>query len=214
MNASLRLRPAGGHDLRKHHVAELCYPRECVLVVAGIPGAGKTTLLRRLFAVTGQESTTARTDDGTLVLDSAQARTWWRRYLHRLPYAWWRPLIHLTYYGRLVLTMRAHNGPVVLHDCATSPWNRRLIMNAARRARKQVHLLMLDVAPPTARAAQHARGRRVPASSFARHCDRWQRMRDAVLDGPGAVHPDITSAVIINRAGAQRLTTIHFQESP
>ncbi|MCW2881567.1 MAG: ATP-binding protein [Sphaerisporangium sp.] len=213
MSASLSLRPAGGHDLRGHHVAELRYPRDCVLVVAGIPGAGKSTLLRRLFAMTGQESTAAHTGRATRVLDSSQSRTWWRHYLNRLPYAWWRPLVHLTYYGRLVLTMRAHNGPLVLHDCATSAWNRRLIMNAARRAHKQVHLLMLDVAPPTARAAQHDRGRRVSASSFLRHCDRWQHLRDAALDGTGA-HPDIASTVIINRAGAQRLTAIHFEESP
>jgi hypothetical protein len=53
------------------------------------------------------------------------------------------------------------------------------------------------------------RGRaRVSASSFVRHCRRWQRVRDAALDGAGAIGPDIASTVIINRAGAQRLDAI------
>jgi hypothetical protein len=214
VNASLCLRPTGRHDLREHGVEELRYPYDCVLVVAGIPGAGKTTLLRRLFALTGDEPAAARTGDGARVLDSQQARTWWGRYLHRLPYAWWRPLVHTTYYGRLALTMRNHNGPVILHDCATRAWNRRLIMTAARRSHKQVHLLLLDVDPPIARAGQDSRGRRVSAASFVRHCRRWRRVCDAALDGAGAIGPDIASAVIISRAGAQRLHAIHFEETP
>jgi hypothetical protein len=39
-------------------------------------------------------------------------------------------------------------------------------------------------------------------------------MRDAALDGTGAIGPDIASTVIINRADAQRLAAIHFEERP
>ncbi|MEV6863635.1 AAA family ATPase [Streptosporangium subroseum] len=214
MSASLHLRPAGNHDLRGHHLPELRYPHNCVLVVAGIPGAGKTTLLRRLFVVTGQESTAARTSGRARVLDSAQARAWWRPYLNRLPYPWWRLLVHITHHLRLVIAIRTHSGPVAVHDCATRVWSRRLIVNAARRSGKQVHLLMLDVPPNIARAAQYARGRKVSAARFARHCRRWQHLREAALGGPNIVQRHITSTVLIDRATAQRLAAIHFEDAP
>ncbi|MEV1170353.1 hypothetical protein [Nonomuraea sp. NPDC049784] len=36
MSVSLHLRPAGNHDLRGHHLPELRYPHNSVLVVAGV----------------------------------------------------------------------------------------------------------------------------------------------------------------------------------
>src|SRR5689334_20691738 len=111
----------------------LTYERDAVLVVAGIPGAGKTTLLRRLFPGGGD----------VLVLDSDQTRSFWRRYFKQVPYRYWRPVVHVTHYARLIRALRGP-GPIVVHECATRPWARRLIFRTARRP---VHLLLLDVSP-------------------------------------------------------------------
>ncbi|GAA3454648.1 ATP-binding protein [Dactylosporangium matsuzakiense] len=186
MSAVAVERPVARRDL----AAELRYDRDVVLVVAGIPGAGKTTLLRRLFPDGG---------DGVRVLDSDHTRTWWRRYLGRLPYRYWRPVVHLTHYARLVRAMRTP-GPIVVHECATRPWARRLIFRAARRP---VHLLLLDVSPAEALAGQVARNRRVRPSAFATHCRNWQQ----VLRRP---HPQAATVTVMDRAQAARLEAIRF----
>ncbi|WP_433064077.1 AAA family ATPase [Dactylosporangium sp. CS-033363] len=166
-----------------------------MLVVAGVPGAGKTTLLRRLFP-----PGTA----GVRVLDSDHTRTWWRPYLGRLPYRWWRPIVHVTHYARVLLALRAP-GPVVVHECATKSWVRRMLFTAARRSRRPVHLLLLDVHPRDALAGQESRGRRVRPSSFATHCRNWRQL----MDGAEATH-DAASVTRMDRAGATRLEAIHF----
>lgn len=201
--------PTAGRDLRGGAVTELCYPAGSVVVVAGVPGAGKTTLLRRLFGTTGAESTPVRTACGVQVLDSEQSRTWWRRYLGRLPYPWWRLLVHVTHYGRLLRALRGGRCPIVVHDCATRAWSRWLIMTAARGS-TPVHLLLLDVSPPVAAAGQVARARRVRVSSFAAHCRSWRRLVRAVDDRAHPVHRRAASVTVIDRAAADRLETIRF----
>jgi hypothetical protein len=210
MIASLAPTLGAGHDLRGHAVAELRYPADSVLVVAGLPGAGKTTLLRRMFATTGAECTPLLTADGVQVLDSEQARNWWQRCLSWMPYLWWRPLMHATHYLRIVLALRAEGVPMVVHDCATRSWSRRLIIDSAHRSHRTVHLLLLDVSPRIARAAQIARGRQVLPASFAAHCRGWHHLVRAAEDPTHAIHRRTASIVLIDRAVAARLRAIRF----
>jgi AAA domain len=207
------LREHRRHDLREHRIAELRYPAESLLVLGGVPGAGKTTLLRRVFTTTGEESTSVLTAEGVWVLDSEHARNWWRRYLGRMPYRWWRPLVHATHYRRLLRTLRGSDAPIVVHDCATRPWTRRLITTAARRSRRQVHLLLLDVSPDVASAGQTTRRRRVRPSSFATHCRNWRRLLQAVNEPTDPIHRHTASITLIDRATAAHLQTIRFWTS-
>jgi predicted kinase len=197
--------PGAGHDLRGHLVAELHYDTDAVLVVAGVPGAGKTTLLRRLFPPAAA---------GVRVLDSDHARAWWRRYLGRLPYRYWRPVVHVTHYVRLVRALRRQEGPVVVHECATRPWTRRLLFAAGRRAGRPVHLLLLDVSPGDALAGQVARGRRVRPSAFAAHCRNWHHLVHGVAGGPRPAHRDAATVTLIDRPGAAHLREIRFLGRP
>ena len=206
--------PEAIHDLRGRVVGQLHYPANAVLVVAGVPGAGKTTLLRRVFATAGAQCLPAVSTDGVRLLDSEQSRAWWRRYLGLMPYAVWRPIVHATHYGRLVRTLRVGGGPMVVHDCATRPWARRLIIGSARRSRRSVHLLLLDVTPQVASEAQVARGRSVRPSSFAAHCRRWRSLVEAVDDGDHTIHRETASIVVIDRPTAARLTAIQFTAPP
>ena len=105
---------------------ELRYPSDSVVVLAGIPGAGKTTLLRRLYPV-------GREYGGVRVFDSERLRARWMPVLGVVSSAWWRPLLHLTYYVLVLKAMRGGKGPMVVHDCATRPWVRRLIGWRAKR---------------------------------------------------------------------------------
>ncbi|WP_433618644.1 AAA family ATPase [Dactylosporangium sp. CA-139114] len=194
MSAVAVERPGAGGDLRGAGVAELHYDTDAVLVVAGVPGAGKTTLLRRLFPAAGS---------AVRVLDSDHAREWWRPYLGRLPYRFWRPVVHVSHYARLMRALNA-NGPIVVHECATRPWARRLIFAASRRSGRRVHLLLLDVSPADALAGQAARGRRVRSRSFETHCRNWR----AVVHGE---HRDAASVTLIDRPGAASLGAIRFR---
>lgn len=214
MRVSVVLAPDGGHDLRGQRIAELRYPAGSVLVLGGVPGAGKTTLLRRVFATTGKESTSALTAEGVRVLDSEQSRNWWRRHLGCMPYQWWRPLVHVTHYLRFLRTLWVGDAPIVMHDCATRSWTRRLIIAAARRSRRQVHLLLLDVSPDVASAGQTARGRRVRLSSFAAHCRKWRRLVHAAGEPMDPIHRHAASVTLIDRAAAAHLGTIRFWAAP
>ncbi len=94
----IELRPYGQTDLRGSvAVPGLRYPAGAVVVIAGIPGAGKSTMMHALFGTTGAEPGPAITTGGVRVVDSEQARNWWRQLLGtRLPYWLYRPLVHLT----------------------------------------------------------------------------------------------------------------------
>jgi hypothetical protein len=181
--------------------AELRYPADSVVVLAGIPGAGKSTLLRRLFP---------EGDDhrGVRVFDSERLRAGWMPVLGSIPYAWWRPLLHLTYYVKVLSAMRT--GPMILHDCATRPWVRRLIGWRAKRSGLAVHLVLLDVPGDVARSGQWARGRVVRSGSMETHCRRWPDLLAQAAADPGEVVPGAVSAVVLSRGQASRLQRIAF----
>ncbi|WP_238165519.1 AAA family ATPase [Kribbella caucasensis] len=172
-------------------------------MLGGIPGAGKSTLLRRLFPG-GTE------DGGVRVFDSGWVRDRWRPVLGGVPYSWWRPVLHLTYYGLVLRAMRA-GGPLVVHDCATRPWVRRLIGWRARRSGLAVHLVLLDVPEDVARSGQHARGRVVRSGSMDKHSRRWPRLLERAAEEPGRVVPGAASAVVLDRRGADQLEKISFE---
>jgi hypothetical protein len=179
----------------------LRYPKDSVVVLAGIPGAGKSTLLRRLFPEGGDHR-------GVKVFDSERLRARWTPVLGPVPYSWWRPLLHLTYYVKVISAMRT--GPMVVHDCATRPWVRRLIGWRARRSGLAVHLILLDVPGDVARSGQYARGRVVRTGSMATPCRRWPRLMTMAAEDPGALIPGAISATILTRGQADRLTAITF----
>ncbi len=182
---------------------ELRYAVDAVVVLAGIPGAGKSTLLRRVFA---DNNRTVR------VLDSAHIRERWMPVLGAVPYAVWRPLVHLVYYVTLLSAMRPGRGPLVIHDCATRPWARHLIGWRARQAGLPLHLILLDVPGDVARSGQWARGRVVRSTSMETHCRRWPDVVAMAASDPGSVVPGALSAVVLSRREADQIERIAFDD--
>ncbi len=185
-------------DLRGHRVPELNYPAGALLVVAGVPGAGKTTLLKRLFP-----------RPGVRLLDSEQARLELSPYLGALPYKYWRPVVHVAHYVRLFRALRGSES-VVVHESGTRGWALKLITEAARRAERRTHLLLLDVDPREALAGQEARKRKVRRACFATHVRKWERLLGRVADPGHALHRDVATVTIIDRPGAAALSAIRF----
>lgn len=166
------------------------------MLVAGIPGAGKSTLLRRLTPGPALE-----------VIDSETQREILARLLPGgLPYARYRPLVHLLH--RLAIVAGAVAGPavVVVHLPATGAFLRALVALLALLTARAAHLVWLDVEPGLARSGQVGRGRVVPTGNFAAHARRarevtavlraghvpWGYDRVLVLDrtaGPAALAP-------------------------
>jgi len=196
---ALLISPSVREDLG---TTKLHYPADSIVVLAGIPGAGKSTLLRRLFTET-------ESSDDVRVLDSEHLRDRWKPVLRTVPYAVWRPALHLAYYALVLREIRTP-GPLVIHDCATKPLVRQLIGRAAKAARRPVHLIMLDVPADVARLGQRARARVVRAGSMETHSRRWPVLRDLATTAPGRVVPGAASAVILNRQQANQLTRITF----
>lgn len=194
---ALLISPSVREDLA---TTKLHYPADSIVVLAGIPGAGKSTLLRRLF---NQPS------DDVRILDSEHLRDRWKPVLRAVPYAVWRPALHLAYYALVLRAIRTP-GPLVIHDCATKPLVRQLIGRAARFAQRPVHLIMLDVPADVARLGQQARARVVREGSMATHSRRWPVLRDLARTNPGRVVPGAASAVILTRDRANQLAKITF----
>lgn len=143
-----------------HHVPLLIgLPDRALLLIAGMPGAGKTTLLQRLQA----------SQDSIVVLDSDAIRAALARRWPTAPYHRYRPLVHL--FHRLVIGRTALGAvPVlVVHLPATGALTRATLAALARLTGREAHVVWLDVDPTQARDGQLARGRLVPAGSFARH---------------------------------------------
>lgn len=199
--AGLGIAEAPGTHLAQDR-AELRYPVDSVVVLAGIPGAGKSTLLRRLFPEGADHQ-------GVRVYDSERLRARWMPVLGRIRYSWWRPLLHLSYYVKVLSAM--HTGPMILHDCATRPWVRRLIGWRARRSGLAVHLVLLDVPGDVARSGQWARGRVVRSASMETHCRRWPELLAQTAADPSQVVPGAVSAVVLSRGQASRLERIAFE---
>ncbi|WP_336083192.1 AAA family ATPase [Nocardia sp. SSK8] len=202
-------------DLRASEVAELHYPAASVLVFAGVPGAGKSTALHRFFAAGPEAEQPVRSASGALVLDSHHTRNRLRHRLGAVPYALWRPLVHLAHYRAIRDALRGTEGPVAVHDCATFGWSRRLITRWAAAGRRELHLVLIDVPAPQARHGQVTRGRRVNGLAFTAHCRRWERMMRELGARPGTPAPTGAplasgSVVIIDRPTLSAVSRIVF----
>ena len=179
--------------------AALRLPPGALLVVAGVPGAGKTTLLGHVDA--GE----------ALVLDPEPIRDAYQRWLGRLPYRLWRPLVHAEFYARVLLALPAPAG-LIVHETGTRGWVRRLLVTAAARCGRSPHLLLLDVPAAAALAGQRQRRRVHPPAAFQRHWDRWQALRARAGDGgqdtAGLEAEGWASVRLIDRPTADRLVRI------
>lgn len=203
------LTPDAVHDFRDKTVRQVHYPADAVLVVAGIPGAGKSTLLERLFPEQGGASFgSGPGPDSVELLDSHHDRIRWRRWLGRLPYPLWRPIVHLAYYARIRTAIATAPGPIIVHECGTRRLTRELIRRWASRRRRALHLLLLDVHPTVALQGQRTRRRLIRTRSFTAHCRRWKRLITGV-DGE-RLPAGVASVVIMGRSAADELRRVKF----
>jgi hypothetical protein len=140
--------------------AVLTVSRRSLVLVAGIPGAGKSTMLRGLRALAPD----------VRVLDSDPLRDRLGAVLpDGVPYRFYRPLVHLWHRLRIVATVFAVLGPVVVHLPATGALTRCAIAVLAVAACRRRYLVWVDVDPACARAGQLSRGRVLGQSCFDRH---------------------------------------------
>ena len=145
--------------------------RRALVVLAGLPGAGKTTLLTRI-----------RSDVPVTILDSEQVRAALREMLpERLPYRWYRPLVHTAHRSRIAWKCLTTSGPVIAHEPSTRGTTRALLLVIGLLTARQRVLLWLHVDPATALAGQHARGRLIRSRSFRRHVHRAERFHRWLL---------------------------------
>jgi hypothetical protein len=196
--------PWGDMDLRSlppaapPDPAVLLLPPAAMLVVAGVPGAGKTTLLSRVDAA------------GSRVLDPEPIRVRYARWLGRVPYRLWRPLVHAEHYLRLLLALPGRAG-VVVHETGTRAWRRRLLASMARRSGRTAHLLLLDVTAEAALEGQRRRRRAVRRGAFGGHWRRWQALRAALTASggqAGLAGEGWASVRLLDRAAAGRLVRV------
>ncbi|QLY34898.1 AAA family ATPase [Nocardia huaxiensis] len=197
------------HDLRGNPIDELRYPASAAVIITGVPGAGKSTALRKLFGLSSDGVGPAVSPAGAVLIDSQHARNSWQRRLGAVPYPLWLPIVHVTHYARIRAALRDAAGPVIIHDCGTRQWVRRLVAAWARATDRPVHLIMIDAPAELAWAGQIARGRKVRRWSFALHCLKWRRLVGAVAAGTKP-RPEPISVVILDRAAVTELHEVSF----
>ena len=156
-----------------------------------MPGAGKSTLLAGLPAAPGLP-----------VLDSEAYRAPCSRLLPGLPYAWYRPLVHL--WHRLAVLLAA------LSDAARRWWCTCRPPTSGPAPRwpgwpaltgRSAHLLWLHVDPAEARRGQLARGRVVPEAVVrrARRAGRAAPARLAPARPAAGVPPGWAAVTVLDR---------------
>lgn len=167
----------------------IALPGRTLLLVAGMPGAGKSTLLARLPA-----------RPGTVVLDSDAQRAALGRLLPGVPYAAYRPLVHVWHRLAVLVAMVSAASTVVVHLPATDPATRAVVARLAAVTGRTAHLLWLHVDAADARRGQRARGRVVPEASFASHADRATETVGALRGGAPAGWAGVT---VLDRRSAR-----------
>lgn len=180
--------PRGVVDLRGRTDTGIClsYPRDAVVVIAGLPGSGKSTLLRA-WAGHG----TVLDPRATRAACEALAPAW-------LPYGAYRPLARLHHMRRIRRPMRG-SGPLLLHDCGTRTWLRRWLAHSAGRAGRQAHMVLLDVGTREALSGQRARRRLAPPRVFATHERGLATLLSGIEGGGPAGAAGFASVVLLDR---------------
>ncbi|MGD9529276.1 AAA family ATPase [Pseudonocardia sp.] len=148
-------------------------PGRALVLVAGIPGAGKSTLLRRLTPG----------PDLAVVDSESQRDVLARRLPAGVPYARYRPLVHVLHRFAIVAAAVAGPAAVVVHLPATGAFLRALLALLALVTGRVAYLVWLDVAPEVALAGQEGRGRIVPSGCFAAHARRARATSAALAAG-------------------------------
>ncbi|WP_084701668.1 AAA family ATPase [Cryptosporangium arvum] len=185
-----RLDPA---DPDPGQTSRLDLPYRAFVIVGGVPGAGKSTLLHRLRVTSPRGVFSVR--------DPEDIRTRWERLLGgRRGYRYWRPLVYLEHYVRLLLALPGRK-TIVLHDTATRGWARRVLSILARLSGRPALLLWLNVSLAESLDGQRIRGRKVPERTLRRHWRRWSRLRPVTEDG----EPGFESVHTITRDVARRI---------
>ncbi|MCB5906801.1 ATP-binding protein [Streptomyces pinistramenti] len=203
-------RPQGLWDLRATDTvpAALSYPPGAVVVASGLPGSGKSTVLHRWSAAAAAAA--AVIDPRTVHVACEAVMPDW------LPYAVYRPWAR----ARLLLWLRAGLGrdrPLLVHDCGSRPWLRRLLARSAARRGRSLHLVVLDVGPAVALSGQRARDRWVRRRVFARHCRGLGRLL-GTLPRPGApaaaalpaALAGVASVVLLDEASRAKVRAVRF----
>jgi predicted kinase len=177
-------------------VTTLVLSGRVLLLVAGLPGAGKSTLLRALPPRPGRR-----------VLDSDAYRDRLGRRLGALPYASYRPLVHL--WHRLAVLAAAFSAAptVVVHLPATGAGTRAAVAALAALTGRSAHLVWLDVAPEQALRGQRERGRVVPGGSFAGHAERAADTSARLR--AGEAEPGWATVTVLDRARAATGLRLH-----
>lgn len=165
-------------------------PGRTLLLVAGMPGAGKSTLLAGLAPT-----------PGLTVLDSESYRDALGRLLAGLPYAWYRPLVHLWHRLAVLLAALSDMPTLVVHLPATDERTRTAVARLARFTGRSAHLLWLHTDPDEARRGQLARGRIVPQASFTAHAEQAALTSAALRDG--RVPPGWATVTALDRVAAR-----------
>jgi predicted kinase len=171
-------------------VTRIALAGRTLLLVAGIPGAGKSTLLAGLTAA-----------PGPVALDSEAYRARMRSALPGVPYAWYRPLVHLWHRIAVLLAALSDEPTLVVHLPATDERTRAAVARLAASTGRSAHLLWLHADPAEARQGQHDRGRVVPAASFAAHAEQAATTTAALLGGPPP--PGWSTVTVLDRRAAR-----------
>jgi hypothetical protein len=114
--------------------------------------------------------------------------------------------VHLTHVWSIARALLQGHA-VLAHTRGTWPQILYGFARLARRHGTDMHLILLDVSPQVARAGQHARGRAVTATTFARHRRRWRVLIERARTGG---MPPAASLTVLDRPAADLLHRIRF----
>ena len=107
-----------------------------------------------------------------LVVDSDTVRRSLQSQVPGIPYWVLRPVVHAVHWARIAVLAVAETGPLLIHETATRPTSRALLVRIAWCTRRPARMVWIDVDAETARRGQVARDRMIRPRAFRRHL-RW-----------------------------------------